>query len=86
MTHLLRQRHPLHAVSNNPLIASLRYRCQCTGGEVLQIQVVLDMECDEQKFLWTMKQLWRDVQFEVEQHITNATKVVADGQSTGGKT
>ncbi len=69
MTHLLRERHPLNAVGHNPLVASLRYRCECAANEVLQIQVVIDKDCDEDKFVWTMRSLWRDVQFEVEQHI-----------------
>jgi len=74
MTHRLRQRHPLHAVGNNPMVASIRYRCECATNEVLQIQVVLDKDCDEERFLWTMRQLWRDVQFEVEQHINPPAK------------
>jgi len=69
MTHLLRERHPLHAVGNNPLIASLRYRCECSVNEVLQIQVVMDMNTTKEKFLYTMEQLWRDVKFEVAQHL-----------------
>ena len=69
MTHRLRQRHPLNAIGANPLIASLRYRCQCNENEVLQIQTVMDMDTSEEKFVWTMRQLWRDVQFEVEQHL-----------------
>lgn len=75
MTHLLRQRHPLNAVGHNPLIASLRYRCECANNEVLQIQVVIDMKADEDAFIWTMRQLWRDVQFEVDQHINQPRQV-----------
>ena len=70
MTHALRERHPLHAVGHHPLVASLRYRCECATNEVLQIQVVIDKDISEEQFVWTMRQLWRDVQFEVEQHIT----------------
>lgn len=69
MTHRLRERHPLSAIGANPLIASLRYRCQCNENEVLQISVVLDTDGDEEKFIWTMRQMWRDVKFEVEQHL-----------------
>jgi hypothetical protein len=69
MTHRLSQRHPLHACGPNPLIASLRYRCECAGNEVLQIQVVIDKDATEEMFVMTMRQLWRDVKFEVEQHI-----------------
>lgn len=69
MTHRLRQRHPLSAIGHNPMIVSLRYRCECATNEVLQISVALDVKCDEEKFLWTMRQLWKDVQFEVDQHI-----------------
>jgi hypothetical protein len=65
MTHALRQRHPLNAVGANPLVASLRYRCECAENEVLQIQVVMDMNTSEEQFAWTMRQLWRDVKFEV---------------------
>lgn len=72
MTHRLRERHPLNAVGNSPLVASLRYRCECATNEVLQIQVVIDKDISEDQFIWTMRQLWRDVQFEVEQHIKGA--------------
>ena len=27
------------------------------------------MNVSEEQFLWTMRQMWRDVKFEVEQHI-----------------
>jgi hypothetical protein len=72
MVHRLAKRHPLHGVGDNPLIASLRYRCECATNEVLQIQVVLDKDISEEQFIWTMRQIWRDVQFEVEQHIKGA--------------
>ena len=74
MTHALRQRHPLNAVGANPLIASLRYRCECATNEVLQIQVVIDASATEEQFIWTMRQLWRDVRFEVEQHLNPPAK------------
>jgi hypothetical protein len=69
MTHTLRQRHPLNAIGANPMVVSLRYRCECATNEVLQIQVVLDKDVSEEQFMWTMRQMWRDVCFEVEQHI-----------------
>lgn len=69
MTHHLRERHPLNAVGHNPLVASLRYRCQCNENEVLQIHAVFNMDCTEQEFVWVMKGLWRDVKFEVNQHL-----------------
>lgn len=69
MTHRLRQRHPLNAIGANPLIASLRYRCECNKNEVLQISIVLDMNTSEEAFVMTMKQMWRDVKFEVDQHL-----------------
>ena len=69
MTHRLRQRHPLNAIGHNPLIASLRYRCQCNENEVLSIAAVIDMDTSEEAFVMTMKQLWRDVKFEVDQHL-----------------
>jgi hypothetical protein len=69
MTHGLRERHPLNGIADNPLVVSLRYRCECAANEVLQIGVVIDRDISEDKFIWTMKQLWRDVQFEVQQHL-----------------
>lgn len=72
MTHGLRQRHPLNACGVNPLVASLRYRCECAGNEVLQIHAVIDKDTSEEHFIWTMRQLWRDVKFEVEQHLNPA--------------
>lgn len=72
MTHYLRERHPLNAVGHNPMVASLRYRCECAANEVLQIQVVIDKDVTEEQFVWTMKQLWRDVKFEVAQHLKPA--------------
>lgn len=71
MTHLLRERHSLNAIGHNPLVVTLRYRCECAANEVLTISAVIDVNSEEDKFLWTMKNLWRDVKFEVEQHIKN---------------
>lgn len=79
MTHYLEQRHPLNAIGANPLIASIRYRCECAENEVLQISAVFDMHTTEEQFVWTMKQLWRDVKFEVEQHLTPPQMVPAAG-------
>jgi hypothetical protein len=81
MTHGLRQRHPLNAIGANPLICSLRYRCECAENEVLQIHVAIDMDTEEEKFIWTMRQLWRDVKFEVEHHLNKpqATKGLSAG-------
>ena len=73
MTHRLGQRHPLNAIGHNPMIASLRYRCECAANEVLQISIVLDMNTSEEAFIMTMKQMWRDVKFEVEQHLNRPT-------------
>lgn len=69
MTHGCRERHPLNAVGHNPLVISLRYRCECATNEVLTQSLVLDRSTDEERFIWTMRQLWRDVQFEIEQHL-----------------
>ena len=69
MVHLLGQRHPLNAIGHNPLICSLRYRCECAENEVLQISIVLDKDVSEEVFVMTMKQMWRDVRFEIEQHL-----------------
>jgi len=73
MTHCLRKPAE-ESPWLNPLVASLRYRCQCSTNEVLQIQVVMDMNMPEDQFVWTMRNLWRDVKFEVEQHIKEGTK------------
>lgn len=69
MTHNLRQRHPLNAVGNHPLIVTLRYRCQCQANEVLTIGAAIPIDSSEESFVWTMRQLWQDVKFEVEQHL-----------------
>jgi hypothetical protein len=69
MTHRLQQRHHLHGVGGNPMVATLRYRCECAENEVLSIAVVLRADATEDEFMWTMRQMWRDVKFEVEQHL-----------------
>lgn len=74
MAHALEQNHPLHAAGRHPLTASLRYRCECGNKEVLTIQVVMDMDMTEDRFVWTMRQLWKDVRFEVAQHIKDGGK------------
>lgn len=60
----------------NPFMVTMRYRCDCTGGEVLQISTVFDMSMGdlestgaEQAFVWTMKRMFRDMQIEIEQHL-----------------
>lgn len=69
MTHSLRrQKQPLHAAGPIPMIASLRYQCACAAQEVITIQVVMDLKAHEETFVWTMRQLWRDVMREAEQH------------------
>ena len=64
-----------HAYTN-PFMVSMRYQCECTGGEVLQISTVFDLmdlnlkdPVAEERFVWTMKRLLRDMQIEVEQHL-----------------
>jgi hypothetical protein len=74
MTHRLRQRHPLSAIGHNPLVVQLRYRCECTTNEVVQIGAVIDVNTDEERFVWTMRQMWRDLKFEVEQHLNPPAK------------
>lgn len=69
MTHALRERHPHNAIGKDPLVVTLRYRCECAQNEVLSISVVVDINAPEQHFLWTMKQLREDVLFEVGQHL-----------------
>lgn len=70
MVHKLPERHPHSAIGANPLIVSLRYRCECGQNEVLQISAVIDLNADEDAFVWTMRHLWKDVKFEVQQHLT----------------
>lgn len=72
MTHGCRERHHLNAIGHNPLVVTLRYRCECATNEVLTQSIVLDKDMSEETFVWTMKQLWRDVAFEVKQHIGKA--------------
>ena len=52
-----------------PLLMSLRDRCGCANNEVLTIQSVLPLDIDEEAFIWTVRQLYRDLRFEVRQHI-----------------
>lgn len=72
MPHFLMRRSKddgkLHAYPD-PFMVTARYQCQCTGGEVLQISAVIDLNLDEEAFVWTMKRLRRDIQIEVEQHL-----------------
>jgi hypothetical protein len=79
MTHRLRPRHPLNAIGHNPLIVSLRYRCECATNEVLQISMVLDMDTSEEAFVMTVREMWRDAKFEVEQHLNPPQVVPAPG-------
>lgn len=58
-----------NAVGLVPMTVALRYRCGCGDKELLSIQVVLDATTEESYFLETMRSLWRDMQFEVKQHI-----------------
>jgi len=83
MTHNLRQRHPSNAVGDNPMVVSLRYRCECATNEVLNIQVVMDMNASEDQFVWTMRNLWRDVKFEVQQHLNRPEPAPLECESVG---
>lgn len=58
-----------NAASMNPMVASLRYQCACGNQEVLQIGMVFASDTDEDRFLWSMKMMWRDMQTEVAQHL-----------------
>jgi hypothetical protein len=69
MVHKLAQRHPENACGPNPLIVSLRYRCECGQNEVIQLSAVIDLNAPESHFMQTMLLLWRDVKFEVQQHL-----------------
>jgi hypothetical protein len=70
MVHrLANPNEPRNAVGPAPMVASLRFRCACGNQELLSIQVVFDSEVDEFRFVETMKDLWRDMQTEIEQHL-----------------
>ena len=63
----------LHAYEN-PFMVSMRYKCECTGGEVIQISTVFDhttMKDNEEVFLWTMRRMYRDMLIEIKQHTGN---------------
>ena len=77
MPHLLMRRTKddgkphVHA---NPFMVSMRYQCECAGGEVLQISTVFDLKdvegnTDEEIFLWTVKRMFRDMKIEIRQHL-----------------
>jgi hypothetical protein len=57
------------AIAAAPMTAALRYRCACGNKELLTIQAVMDSEMDEQRFVMAMRQLWRDMQTEIRQHL-----------------
>ena len=79
MPHLLMKRTKddgkLHAHAN-PFMVSMRYQCECTGGEVLQISTMFDLNtaghADEEAFIWTMKRMFRDMKIEISQHLKKA--------------
>jgi hypothetical protein len=58
-----------HAAGRAPMTASLRYRCACGDKDLLSIQVVFDTAVSERQFVETMKALFRDMQFEIGQHL-----------------
>lgn len=67
-----------HAFAN-PFIVSMRYQCDCTGGEVLTINTVFDLENfrsheGEEIFIWTMKRMFRDMKTEIAQHMNTGKK------------
>lgn len=71
MTHTL-IRGDKHRPWNVPLIATLRYRCECANGEVITISVVLDMDMQDDQFAYVMKQMKHDMAIEIQQHIKGA--------------
>lgn len=86
MTHRLQQRHHLNGVGHNPMVATLRYRCECAENEVLSIATVLSADMTEEAFVWTMRQMWRDVKYEVEQHLNRPNAVNAHVEEPGSVT
>ena len=59
----------MNAVGPDPLMITLRYRCECHAKETLQIGMVVDMNLPEEMFVMTVKQMWRDMKTEVAQHV-----------------
>src|SRR5260370_28718205 len=80
MTHAIRRRHPLNAVGANPLIVTMRYQCECAANEVLAISLAIDMDSPDEKFIWAIKQMLRDVRFEVQQHLTERRPTVNEAR------
>ena len=80
MPHLLMRRSKDDGkphVYANPFMVSMRYQCECAGGEVLQVSCVFDLKdiasnSDEELFVWTMKRLFRDMKIEIRQHLQRA--------------
>lgn len=68
MPHRLAEHDP-HSAVDNPMTGTLRYRCGCANNEVITISVVFDAAADEERFLYTMRQAFRDLRFEIKQHI-----------------
>lgn len=61
----------------NPFMVTMRYQCECTNGEVLQLSTVFDLKAlnkheDEELFIWTMKRMFRDIKIEIGQHLNRA--------------
>ena len=73
MPHALMKKHELSPFES-PLLMTLRYRCGCANNEVLTIQTVFKLDVSEEQFVWTLKQLYRDLRFEVQQHIGEPKK------------
>lgn len=68
MPHRLAKPDPKHVAGPSPMMATLRYSCGCVGREVLSIAVAFAADADEEMFVWTMRQAWRDMQTEIRQH------------------
>ena len=59
-----------HAYAN-PFMVSMRYQCECTGGEVINISTVFDhnqMKDSDEAFIWLMRRMYRDMLIEIKQH------------------
>ena len=48
---------------------TFRYRCDCTGNEILTINTVMDLRLSDDMILNQMRLALKDMRFEIKQHI-----------------
>jgi hypothetical protein len=71
MPHRLLEHDPASPMTP-PLMATLRYRCPCTGREIITVNTVFNMDASEEAFVWAMQMMWRDMRTEIRQHTKGA--------------